>query len=108
MKLKKGQIAPNFEVVDIHGKHINLHKLSNQKIMLTFFRYAECALCNLRIAEMQQAAERFKELDIKLIAIFQSSKESLIQSVYKRHSFDFTIIPDPKLELYNLFLVKPS
>ncbi|MCJ8292369.1 MAG: AhpC/TSA family protein [Crocinitomicaceae bacterium] len=108
MKLKQGQKAPNFELLDIHGSKINLHELTNEKVILTFFRYAECALCNLRISEIMKESERLKELDIKLIAVFQSSKESLIESIYNRHAFDFTIISDPKLELYNLFGVKAS
>lgn len=108
MKLKSGQKTPNFETTDIHGSKINLQKISNQKILLTFFRYAECALCNLRISELRNESKKLQELDIKLIAIFQSEKESLLKSVYNKHSFDFTIIADPKLELYNLFEVKPS
>ncbi|MFT5819294.1 MAG: peroxiredoxin Q/BCP [Crocinitomix sp.] len=108
MKLKQGQKVPNFEIFDIHGSKINLHQLTNEKVILTFFRYAECALCNLRISEIMNESERLKELDIKLIAVFQSSKESLIESIYNRHAFEFTIISDPKLELYDLFGVKAS
>jgi peroxiredoxin len=108
MKLKQGQKAPNFEIVDIHGTKINLYQVTNQKVILTFFRYAECALCNLRISEIMNESERLKELDIKLIAVFQSSKESLIESIYNKHTFDFTIISDTKLELYDLFGVKAS
>ena len=108
MKLKQGQKSPNFEISDIHGAKINLHKLSNHKVLLTFFRYAECALCNLRISEIKNESERLKELDIKLIAVFQSSKESLIKAIYDRHSFDFTIISDSELKLYKLYSVKPS
>lgn len=108
MKLKQGQIAPNFEVLDIHGEKINLHKLSNQKVLLTFFRYAECALCNLRISELKKESERLKKLDIKLIAVFQSNKNSLIKSVYNKHLFDITIVADPYFELYDLYGVKPS
>ncbi len=108
MRLKQGQIAPNFEISDIHGKKINLHQLSNQKVLLTFFRYAECALCNLRISELKKESKKLKELDIRLITIFQSCNENLIQSIHNRHLFDVTIIADPKLKLYDLFQVKPS
>ncbi|WP_420573290.1 peroxiredoxin-like family protein [Kordia sp.] len=108
MKLKQGQTAPNFEVLDIQGNKINLNKLSNHKILLTFFRYAECALCNLRISEIKNESQRLKMLDIKLIAVFQSSKDSLIKNVQNEHAFDFTIIADPNRELYDLYQVKPS
>ena len=66
MKLKQGQKAPNFEMSDIHGTKINLHKLSNQKVLLTFFRYAECAMCNLRISEIKKESEKFKPMFLVL------------------------------------------
>lgn len=108
MILKANQKAPNFTTNDINGLKIDLHKIQNEKILLTFFRYAECALCNLRISELKKASKKLQELDIKLITVFQSSKESLIESVQNNHTFDFTIVADSKLEIYNLYGVKPS
>ncbi|QLG44739.1 redoxin domain-containing protein [Costertonia aggregata] len=108
MRIKPGQISPNFETFDIHGNCIDLHKLSHNKILLTFFRYAECALCNLRISEIRNESEKLRDLDIRLIAVFQSSSKSLIAAFNETSAFNITIISDPKLELYNLFGVRPS
>ncbi|WP_430907744.1 peroxiredoxin-like family protein [Maribacter sp. 2-571] len=108
MPLQKGDHAPNFIRYDIHGEEVHLHSLKHEKILLTFFRYAECALCNLRIAELQKEKDRFRELDIHLIAIFQSSKGSLLQSAYQHHKLHFSIIAEPELELYRLYHVHAS
>jgi peroxiredoxin len=108
MKLKLGQSAPNFEVLDIFGNSINLYELNNNKVLLTFFRYAECALCNLRVSELKSASDRFQALDIKLICIFQSNTEKLRKSIHERHNFNVIIIADPNRTLYNRYGVKPS
>lgn len=44
MQLSKGQTAPSFNVKDIWGNDIDLSKIENKKILLSFFRYAECAV----------------------------------------------------------------
>lgn len=40
MKLKKGDIAPVFSVIDARGRKINLADYSKKKLLLCFFRYA--------------------------------------------------------------------
>ncbi|WP_163399942.1 peroxiredoxin-like family protein [Flavobacterium fluviatile] len=107
MKLTKGQKAPNFKTTDIWGNTVELLKNENQKTLLTFFRYAECALCNLRISELKARKNEFERKNIKLIAVFESPAESL-KKMSKRHQFDFIIIADPGRKLYNLYNVNPS
>ena len=108
MKLKTGQKAPKFIKEDIWGNEINLSELSSQKVLLTFFRYAECALCNLRISDIMGYQTQLQKQGIHFIAIFESPVDSLRKSVADRHQFKFTIIADPERELYKLFKVKPS
>lgn len=107
MKLTKGQKAPNFKTIDIWGNEIELLENANQKTLLTFFRYAECALCNLRISELKTRKNEFERMNIKLIAVFESSAESL-KNMGKRHQFDFIIVADQERKLYNLYDVNPS
>jgi thioredoxin-dependent peroxiredoxin len=108
MKLSVGQPAPVFITKDIWGNEFNLAEIKSQKMLITFFRYAECALCNLRISEVVRFQDNLKRNNIKFIAIFQSPDISLRESVASKHQFDFTIISDPDRELYNLYDVKPS
>ncbi|MDF4203829.1 peroxiredoxin-like family protein [Maribacter sp. SA7] len=108
MKLNKEEQAPNFRVKDIFGTEIDLSKMDSHKILISFFRYAECALCNLRIAELKRASEVFQKEDIEVITIFQSHEESLKESIHKRHELDFTVISDPNFKLYDMYGVTTS
>jgi len=108
MQLTKGQRAPSFVTNDIWGNTINLAQIENKKILLSFFRYAECAVCQLRVSEIMREKSKFKDQNIEVIAIFQSPVESLKLNIADRIHFDFTVIADPERVLYDLYYVKPS
>ncbi|TPN87066.1 redoxin domain-containing protein [Aquimarina algicola] len=108
MKLKPGYRAPTFKTIDIFGNEFDLSKINDSKIFLSFFRYAECALCNLRIAELKKEASNFQSQNIEVIAIFQSDSKSIKASIYDRHQLKFTVISDSNFKLYNLYQVTPS
>jgi len=108
MKLSSGQKAPAFTSKDIYGNTVSLSQIENQKILLSFFRYAECAMCNLQISKIMKYRHLFEEKRIRLIAVFESPAESLKISIADRHGFDFTIIADVNRDLYKLYGAKPS
>jgi len=108
MKLVSGQKAPLFVAKDIFGNTIDLAQIQNQKILLSFFRYAECAMCNLQIAKIMKHKEAIDKKGIKLITVFESPADSLKVSIANRHNFDFTIIADTNRDLYNLYKVNSS
>lgn len=108
MQLTKGQKAPSFVTNDIWGNRIDLAQFENKKILLSFFRYAECAVCQLRVSEIIREKEKFEKQNIEVIAIFQSPSESLKINIADRIHFDFTVIADPERILYDLYYVKPS
>ncbi len=108
MKFIPGQKAPLFAVQDIFGNTVNLAQIQNQKIILSFFRYATCPMCNVQIAKIMQQKEYFEKNNLKVIAVFESSAESLMEYIVDRHDFHFTILADPNRELYRMYGVKPS
>lgn len=108
MKLVSGQKAPLFVAKDIFGNTVDLSQIENQKILLSFFRYAECAMCNLQISKIMKNKDAFAKKGISLITVFESPAESLKSSIVNRHDFDFTIIADTNRELYKLYQVSPS
>lgn len=108
MKLTSGQKAPMFVVKDIFGNTVDLNQFENKKILLSFFRYAECPMCNLQISKIMRYKDSFAQNGIRLIAVFESPAESLKTSIVNRHQFDFTIIADTNRELYQLYKVNPS
>jgi len=107
MRLKIGDIAKNFQVNDIFGTEIILSKFTDKKILLSFYRYASCPLCNLRINQLIQHYNEFKSKNLIVLAFFESPIGSILENVGKQEA-PFPIIPDPEREVYKLYGIESS
>ena len=107
MRLKPGTIAPKFSVSDILGEKHSPEKYLGQKWMLSFFRYASCPACNLRIHELTKVYDELQEKGFSILAVFESPKDSILEYVGK-NKLPFPIIPDPERNLYKLYGVASS
>ncbi|PIN95017.1 alkyl hydroperoxide reductase [Candidatus Pacearchaeota archaeon CG10_big_fil_rev_8_21_14_0_10_30_48] len=106
-KLLKGQLANEFEAEDIEGKAISLKKYRGRKVMVSFFRYVACPLCNLRMHELITHYKKLHKKGLHIIALFQSPKEKILKYVGKQ-KLPFPIVPDPEKEIYKLYGVEES
>ena len=107
MRIQCGQTAPDFEVRDIVGNPFSLTDFEGKKLLLSFYRYASCPLCNLRVHEL---IERYPDLTAKglhLLAFFQSSIESIRRYVGKQQA-PFPIVADPTHIVYRRYGVETS
>lgn len=107
MKLKAGDKIIPFEVHDIYGNPISTDDYRGEKLMISFFRYAECLFCNLRIHQLMEHALEFDQKGLKVIAIFQSPVEDIRKNQAESNPL-FTIISDPKRELYKDYGIEYS
>lgn len=107
VKIQPGETAKEFDVRDLFGNSVRLRGFRGKKLMLSFYRYASCPLCNLRIHEIIRRYPDFKERGMEVVAVFQSPGESIRQYVGKRNA-PFAIVPDPDRELYRMYGVEAS
>ena len=107
MKIKPGQPAKNFSSEDIAGNIVTLKDYEGKRLMLSFYRYAACPLCNLRVHHLIQQQAAFVEKGLQLLAVFQSPKESILKYAGKQQA-PFSIIADPQRQLYRLYGVESS
>ena len=75
--------------------------------MLSFYRYASCPLCNLRIAQLIAQYPYLKEQGLHLVAFFQSPRQSILETVTKQ-DLPFPIVADPECAIYKLYGVESS
>jgi peroxiredoxin len=107
MRLIEGQKAKDFSTSDIFGNEIILENFKGKKILLSYYRYASCPLCNLRVSELIEQETYFKEKGLVLLAVFQSPKDRILEYVGKQNT-PFPIIADPEQRLYKLYGVEVS
>lgn len=105
MALRKGDQAPAFTVKDYKGEEISLEKFRGKPLLLSFYRYASCPFCNLRVHELTQKLPQYREKGLEVVAVFESPEESIRQYVGKQNP-PFYIVPDPDRRLYDMYSVE--
>lgn len=105
---KVGQTVPDFSFTDSDGNASTFkNKLKEGKVYLTFYRYASCPFCNLRVHQVIQRAEEFKAAGLVVVGVFESGKKIYDKYAGKQKP-PFTIILDPDKKIYQLFRVEKS
>ncbi|MFQ5448145.1 MAG: redoxin domain-containing protein [Saprospiraceae bacterium] len=107
MKIKPGKIAPPFTTLDLQGCEVDLESYRGRKVMLSFYRYAACPFCNLRINNLIKQHAAWQEKGLEMLAVFQSPKEKMMKYVGRQEA-PFPIIADPKRALYRLYGLETS
>ena len=107
MQIEAGMVAPEFEVKDVFGKVIRLEDYRGKKLLLSFFRNAACAMCNLRVHQLIGRYAEWKAQGLELLAVFESPQANILQYVGKQDA-PFPIIADPEATLYDLYGVESS
>lgn len=106
-RLKEGDTVRPFEAWDLDGRRVELQAHPGRHVLLSFYRYASCPLCNLRIHELSLKSGEWKAGGLDVLAVFQSPQEKLQQYVGRQQA-PFPMIPDPEQALYRLYGVGHS
>ncbi len=107
MQLQSGQAAPAFNHVDIFGERHSLARYRGKKLLLSFYRYASCPLCNLRVHQLIQLHPQLQAQGLEMLAVFQSPDAQICQYV-GRQDAPFALLADPQQQLYRRYGVSPS
>jgi peroxiredoxin Q/BCP len=90
----------------LDGSPFDLDSLKGRPFMLSFFRFASCPFCNLRMHEL---VTRFDELpkDFTIVAVFDSPLDNL-QRHADKHQAPFPVLADADNRHYKLYGIKHS
>lgn len=106
MRLKEGGTAPGFRIKDINEIVFDTDARRERTLMLSFFRYASCPLCNMRVHQLIEKHEVLQD-KLDIVMVFQSPKEK-IEKYVGRQDIPYRILPDPDRRLYKLYKVEAS
>lgn len=107
MKLSPGAPAPAFALPGLDGETVCLEQFRGRRVLLSFYRYASCPFCNLRVHELTKRAPAWQARGLDLVAVFQSPRESILEHAGGEPR-PFPILPDPGRELYRRYGVEGS
>lgn len=106
MKLQIGRKAKTIELPSISGGLYNTNILLGKPYLLSFYRFASCPFCNLRIHTLINNLHKFNN-QFELVAIFDSSIENLKEHS-KKHNAPFPILADKSNKYYKEYAIQKS
>lgn len=101
-----GDTAPQFTLPAIDGSTFNMADMKGKRVILTFFRFSTCPLCNMRIRRIVQRWNEFSK-DAVMVAVFDA-KVGELQKRMKKHDAPFVVVADETYEQFNKNGVKKS
>lgn len=106
MRRQAGDHVGPLQLPAIDGRQFDVERLRGQRFMLSFFRFAACPFCNLRVHEL---VERFGELQGRctVVAVFDSPLDNL-RRYAGRHRAPFPILADEANVYYRAFAIERS
>lgn len=107
MRLTAGQNAVAFTATAIDGTTVSLSQFAGRPVLLMFFRYAACPMCNLRLHEFARSYTQLRARGLEVIAVFHSPAESIRAHAGGRR-YPFSLVADPTFHVYRLYGVETS
>ena len=106
MKLKSGDKIDELTLSSIDGSKFVIKNIIYKRALVTFYRFASCPFCNLRINEI---VKRYDELgsEFEMVAIFDSPLDNLKKQT-KHHNAPFWILADENYHYFNKFSIEQS
>lgn len=105
MRIQVGQLAPDVQTTDVFGRPLSLQSLRGRPVLLSFYRYASCPVCNLRVRDLRQAAPALEALGLAVVGVFQSDAAGIGRYVGRQEA-PFPLVADPGLVLYRRYGVE--
>ena len=106
MSLKPGDKIIPVQLPAIDGSQFDSADFAGKRYMLSFYRFATCPFCNLRVHQLTSRYAEFGE-DFRMIAIFDSPLDNLQRSAAK-HQAPFPILADPENVFYRKYHIQRS
>lgn len=107
MRLNPGDKAIPFSAETIEGKTISLEFFAGKPLLLMFYRYASCPMCNLRLRDFAQHYPRLHERGLEVVAFFHSPARNIRRNAGKGH-YPFHLVPDSQFNVYRSYGVETS
>jgi thioredoxin-dependent peroxiredoxin len=102
MQLLVGQKAPDFVVADLYGNRIALEEYRGVCLLLSFYRFAVCPVCNIRMWRLSQHVDAYRRRGLHFVACIESSAENT-HFYLDRLNYPFPMIPALGGSLYDAY-----
>ncbi|MFZ4828077.1 MAG: peroxiredoxin family protein [Phototrophicaceae bacterium] len=99
LQLDMGDTPPSLSLYDYKGKLHNLSDYHGQPVLLTFYRFAACPLCSVRLHQLIVMYSQLQSKGLQVVGIFRSTTEEIKRHLGKRN-LPFILLADPHAHYY--------
>lgn len=104
MRLIIGSQAPLFTAQSLGGRQIDLADLRGRTILLKFYRFATCPVCNLHMHRLIRDYKTLEALGLTTVVLYHSPAEKLHEANIELPPFD--LVPDPEKRIFREYGVE--
>ncbi|MGH7524710.1 MAG: peroxiredoxin-like family protein [Gemmatimonadales bacterium] len=104
MRLTPGSLAPKFTAESIGGRRVSSDQLRGRPLLLKFYRFATCPVCNLHMHRFIQEHHLVTEAGLTTVVFYHSPADKLAATQQDAAPFD--LIADPAKTIFTAFGVE--
>lgn len=104
MRLEVGSTAPNFTVEALGGRTVDLAALRGRTVLLKFYRFATCPVCNLHMHRFINEYGKLQALGLTTVVLYHSPADKLANENIDLPPFD--LVADPQKRVFKAYGVE--
>jgi len=104
MRLKIGSLAPDFEAESIGGRWVSLVQLRGRPVLLKFYRFATCPICNLHMHRFIQDHRMVRDAGLTTVVLYHSPADKLAEA--QDYATPFDLVPDAGKKIFRAYGVE--
>jgi peroxiredoxin len=104
MRLDVGSHAPVFTAQTLGGRLVDLAALRGRTVLLKFYRFATCPVCNLHLHHFIKDYRHLEALGLTTVVLFHSPAAKVEES--RREATPFDLVPDPDKRIFRAYGVE--
>jgi len=104
MRLKIGSLAPDFAAESIGGRRVSLEQLRGRPVLLKFYRFATCPICNLHMHRFIQDHRMVRDAGLTTVVLYHSPADKLAEA--QDYATPFDLVPDAGKKIFRAYGVE--
>jgi peroxiredoxin len=106
MRLTVGTAAPAFKAEALGGRTVDLAALRGRTVLLKFYRFATCPVCNLHMHRFINEYKTLEALGLTTVVLYHSPAAKLETIRQGCELAPFDLVPDPDKRIFRAFGVE--